>query len=400
MTAAEPEGEREGERGAAREQLPALAERRTQLLAWYRRAHRDLPWRRTRDPYAIWVSEIMLQQTRVETVLAYYDRFLARFPDLFALAAAPLDDVLAAWSGLGYYRRARFLKSAAELLARDAGGRFPRDVAAAVLLPGIGRSTAGAIVSIAYGTRAAVLDGNVKRVLARLAGLAELDGAPLEKRAWPLAEALVDCDAPGDVNQSLMELGATVCLPFAAARCEECPWRDGCRARAAGTVESLPQSRPRAALREETWLVAVVRRGSRFLLRRRPPTGLLHDLFELPAFESGSAAPDEAQCRRLLARALAAQFGGAPQIGDELLLHRQVISNRRVALRAFAVTLDTRPRPPARFATAAELRELAITTATRKIVARLRAEATRTAALSGPARARTSKRPPPPAAAS
>ncbi len=365
----------------------AIAARRAELLAWYRRDHRDLPWRRTRDAYAIWVSEIMLQQTRVETVLSYYDRFLARFPDSFALARAPLDDVLAAWSGLGYYRRARFLKSAAEQLARDADGRFPRDLAAAVRLPGIGRSTAGAILSIAYGTRAAVLDGNVKRVLARLAGFADSDGSPLERRAWPLAEAFVDCDDAGDVNQALMELGATVCLPFAAARCEECPWRSACRARAEATVATLPKSRPRATLREETWLVAVVRRGARFLLRRRPPTGLLHDLLELPAYESGSAAPSAAQCRRSLARELAAQFGGTPRVGNELLLHRQVISNRRVALRAFAVELDTPPRLPARYATPAQLRELAITTATRKIVARI----------SGPARGRASTRPLPPA---
>ena len=193
---------------------------RAELLAWYRRSHRDLPWRRTRDPWAIWVSEIMLQQTRVETVIPYYARFLDRFPTVQELAA---------WSGLGYYRRARFLHAAAKQLARDRGGRFPVDVEGACALPGIGRSTAGAIVSIAFGTRAPVLDGNVKRVLSRLHGLAEPDGPALDKVAWPLAQALVDGDDAGDVNQALMELGATVCLPYAAARCDDCPWKRRCK---------------------------------------------------------------------------------------------------------------------------------------------------------------------------
>ncbi|MBM4014434.1 MAG: A/G-specific adenine glycosylase, partial [Planctomycetes bacterium] len=223
-----------------------LAARRSELLAWYRRAHRDLPWRRTTDPWRIWVSEIMLQQTRVDTVLDYYERFLRRFPDVGTLAAAPVTDVLAAWSGLGYYRRARFLHAGARLVRDRHAGRFPRDVAAARELPGIGRSTAGAIVSIAYGTHAAVLDGNVKRVLSRLLAQDLADGPALERALWPLAEALVDCADAGDVNQALMELGATICLPGSAARCDACPWRARCAARAAGRVAELPRLRPRA----------------------------------------------------------------------------------------------------------------------------------------------------------
>jgi len=357
---------------------------RDELLAWYRRAHRDLPWRRTRDPYAIWVSEIMLQQTRVETVVPYYGRFLGRFPTVRALAAAPLDDVLAAWSGLGYYRRARFLHAAAQQLVRDHGGRFPRDVEGARALPGIGRSTAGAIVSIAYGTRAPVLDGNVKRVLARLHALDAADGAALDAVAWPLAQELVDCDDAGDVNQALMELGATTCLPFEAARCDACPWRRRCKALASRRVAELPVTRQRPALRAETWAVAVARRGDDFLVHRRDPTGLLHDLVEFPTFEIARGAASAARCRDELAARLAERFGVRATPLRELLLHRQVISNRRVTMRVVEVAIAGRPRAPARWLAAAELPSQAITMATRKIAARL----TERGASAPPARSR------------
>ena len=351
-----------------------LPTRRAELLAWYRSGHRELPWRATRDPYRIWVSEIMLQQTRVETVLGYYERFLARFPDVESLASAPLDDVLAAWSGLGYYRRARFLKSAALQLIRDHAGRFPRTVDGAQTLPGIGRSTAGAIVSIAYGARAPVLDGNVKRVLARLFALHEPDGPALERLAWPRALDLVNCDDAGDVNQALMELGATTCLPLGAARCDACPWRGSCAARRRGEVATLPVTRPRAPLRAETWAVAIARKGDAFLIRRRGPTGLLHGLLELPTFEVGGGGTALSACRSTLARELPSATGLDVQVGAELLLHRQVISNRRVTMRAFAVTATGRPRAPARYLSRDEIVELAVTMATRKIVTRLLAE--------------------------
>ncbi len=378
--------------------MAAQDERRDELLSWYRLDHRDLPWRRTRDPYRIWVSEIMLQQTRVETVLSYYERFLTRFPDVGSLAAAPQDDVLAAWSGLGYYRRARFLKTAAETVVRDHASRFPSSVEGACELPGIGRSTAGAIVSIAYGTRAPVLDGNVKRVLARLAGLDEQDGAALEKRAWPLAQRLVDCDDAGDVNQALMELGATVCLPFAAARCEECPWRRSCRARAEDRVAALPRTRPRTALRDETWAVAVARRASRFLVHRRDPVGLLHDLFELPTFELTAAqASSTLRQRAALAAALRTRFNCPFTVGDELLLHRQVISNRRVTMRVFAVSVGERVAPRGRWLTPTALAQLAITMATRKLVAKLaHPPALNAKAKAAAARPRARSRPRPP----
>ncbi|RIK91917.1 MAG: A/G-specific adenine glycosylase, partial [Proteobacteria bacterium] len=182
----------------------AVAPLRDALLAWYRVARRDLPWRRTRDPYAIWVSETMLQQTRVEAVIPYYERFLARFPTVGALASADLDDVLSQWAGLGYYSRARNLKRAAEQVVAEHAGRLPEEPDALQRLPGIGRYTAGAIASIAFDRAAPIVDGNVARVLARLVGLREpIEDAAVRARLWREAERLADGPAPGDLNQAL-----------------------------------------------------------------------------------------------------------------------------------------------------------------------------------------------------
>ena len=192
------------------------------VVAHYRRHRRDLPWRNTRDPYAIWICEIMAQQTRLETMRPYWERWMARFPTVRALARAPLDNVLALWAGLGYYRRARNLHAAARVIVERHGGVFPDDAEAIAALPGIGRYTTGAIASIAFGRRLPVLDGNVRRVLARLSG--ETADAAL----WARAEELVPADAPGDFNQGLMDLGATVCAPR-TPRCGGCPMKGFCR---------------------------------------------------------------------------------------------------------------------------------------------------------------------------
>nr|MDQ3035848.1 A/G-specific adenine glycosylase [Myxococcota bacterium] len=217
-----------------------LNDERAALLRWYDASARDLPWRRTRDPYAIWVSEIMLQQTRVPTALRYYDRFLARFPDAHALAAASEDDVLSMWSGLGYYRRARLLhRGVREVVARY-DGRVPEDAEARRALPGIGRYTAGAIGSIAFDREEALVDGNVARVLARLRGIdTPLGRADTESRLWSEAESLVRGPRPGALNQSLMELGATICTP-SSPRCEHCPVAASCVARATDRTGELP----------------------------------------------------------------------------------------------------------------------------------------------------------------
>ena len=197
---------------------------RSTLLRWYRKNRRDLPWRRTADPYAVWVSEIMLQQTRVETVLPYYARFLERFPDASRLADATEDDVLASWSGLGYYRRARALHQGARVVMERHDGKLPRDPADLRRLPGVGRYTAGAIASVAFGLPEPILDGNVRRVLARIFAVdgVRLGPAAEERELWGLAASLVQGSAPGDLNQALMELGALICTPRAPA-CPACP---------------------------------------------------------------------------------------------------------------------------------------------------------------------------------
>ncbi|MBC7172514.1 MAG: A/G-specific adenine glycosylase, partial [Polyangiaceae bacterium] len=209
---------------------------RSALLEWFDRAQRDLPWRRTLDPYAIWVSEVMLQQTRVETVIPYYERFLTRFPTPAALAEAEEDAVLAAWSGLGYYRRARMLHAGAREVVATYGGAVPEAREARLALPGVGRYTAGAIGSIAFGKPEPIVDGNVARVLSRVRFIETPPGrADTERRLWDEAERLVYGERPGALNQALMELGATVCTP-SSPRCTECPIARACAARSKGAT--------------------------------------------------------------------------------------------------------------------------------------------------------------------
>jgi A/G-specific adenine glycosylase len=244
------------------------------LLSWYDQHRRDLPWRRDRDPYRVWVSEIMLQQTRVAAVLEHYARFLRRFPAVQTLAAAREASVLAAWGGLGYYHRARRMHQAAKLIARERAGVFPPTAEAWSELPGIGRYTAAAIASISFGEPIAVVDGNVERVLLRLFGEAAAKGVP-----WQQAEALLDRDRPGDFNQAMMELGATVCTPR-APQCLLCPLYAFCRTRGVET------SRPQAARHSRQVAYAVVRRDSALLLIQRPPdASLMAGMWELPALD-------------------------------------------------------------------------------------------------------------------
>ena len=256
------------------------------LLGWFRGAARDLPWRRRRTPYRVWVAEIMLQQTTVKAVVPYYLRFVARFPTLRRLAEARPQAVLAAWSGLGYYRRARHLHQAARLVASRHGGRLPRGREALLALPGIGRYTAGAILSIAHRLPEPVLDGNVERVLCRLHGVRGDPRRPaVRRRLWDAARALVLAapEAPGDLNEALMELGAMLCTP-AAPRCGECPVARACAARAGGFQERTPPAARRAPAVALRARLAYVERGGRVLLRRRGATSLMEGLFELPAF--------------------------------------------------------------------------------------------------------------------
>lgn len=266
---------------------PAFAAR---LLAWHKHHGRhDLPWQGTREPYRLWVAEIMLQQTQVAAVIPYYLRFLERFPDIAALAGAPEDEVLRLWSGLGYYSRARNLQRAAQLVAERHGGVFPRGIAEIEALPGIGRSTAAAIAAFAYGTRAAILDGNVKRVLARHFAVAGFPGEKrVEDRLWQLAEEQLPPRNLGRYTQALMDLGATLCTR-AKPRCADCPLASSCRALAQGRVGDFPAPRPaKMGPTRATHMLLLVRNGE-LLLEKRPPSGIWGGLWSLPELADGAS---------------------------------------------------------------------------------------------------------------
>jgi A/G-specific adenine glycosylase len=319
------------------------------ILAFYRLHGRSLPWRRTRDPYAIWICEVMAQQTRLETMTAYWRRWMARFPTVRALAAAPLDDVLAAWAGLGYYSRARNLHAAARLIVAEHGGRFPTSFDALVALPGVGRYTAGAIASIAFGLKVPVVDGNVSRVLSRVHGVAGEDAREL----WRLAGEAVPDDGPGDYNQGLMDLGATVCTPRNPT-CLVCPLADLCVARREGRTAELPgrpaRAEPPTLLVELAWIT----RGGRWLLARRAPRGLYGGLWELPE-----------------AAALGLEPGGEP-----LLEHTQKLTHRTLIYRVRAARLPRLPEvaPPydrLGFHPPQALAELAVSSATAALARKL-----------------------------
>ena len=283
----------------------ALPDVATPLCHWQRvHGRHDLPWQRTCDPYRVWLSEIMLQQTQVATVLGYYERFLQRFPDVQALAAAPLDEVLALWSGLGYYRRARHLHRCAQVVVEQHGGRFPRGSAELATLPGIGRSTAAAIAAFCFGERVAILDGNVKRVLGRvLAFDGDLAQGGAERRLWALASALVPERDVEVYTQALMDLGATRCRAR-APDCADCPLREVCRAHALGEQERYPvKSRRLTRGRRRHLLLWLVHRG-RWWLARRPDDGVWAGLWSLPEGDDEAAlqarlAPWPARVQRL-----------------------------------------------------------------------------------------------------
>jgi A/G-specific adenine glycosylase len=345
----------------------ALAPFRRKLLAWYRVAKRDLPWRHTHDPYRIWLAEIMLQQTRVVAAIPYYERFLERFPTVESLAQAPIEDVLRLWSGLGYYSRARNLHRAAQEIVARHGGRFPRDWSAALALPGIGRYTAAAILSIAYDKPHAVLDGNVARVLARLDAIRGDLRAPDRWRGLEArAQVLLESSAPGDWNQAMMELGATVCLPKAPL-CDACPVRKWCRADALGIAGELPAVRKKSKSVRVTLAAAVFvdpRQRTLLLKSHAAEAALFSHLWQFPAVES------EGDSREALASHLKSKFGlrkaNCEPAGDS----RHSVTFRQIRLAAFVVRVKRLPRlAGAKTPKLTELHQLPISNATRKLAA-------------------------------
>ena len=321
---------------------------RRELLCWFDAHQREMPWRGSRDPYAIWVSEIMLQQTRVTAVMPYFQRWMKRFPTVGALARARQGSVLKLWEGLGYYSRARNLHKAARLVCEEFGGVVPGDMDGLRLLPGVGRYTAGAIASIAFGLVEPVLDGNVIRVLCRLF---RIDTPPRQaatlEELWSLAGKLLCEQRPGDFNQAMMELGAMVCLPKTPS-CASCPLGSHCRARKAGVQASLPIKAAKKPIPHHTIVAGVIRAkrggGEKILIDRRPEAGLLGGLWEFPGgkVEPGETLPDA------LAREIREEVGLAVTVGEEICVVEHAYSHFRITLHAFACELaNPRSRPRA-----------------------------------------------------
>jgi A/G-specific adenine glycosylase len=317
---------------------------RAPLLAWFDVHKRDLPWRRSKDAYGIWVSEVMLQQTQVSTVIPYWRRFLERFPNVHALAAARLSEVLSLWRGLGYYARARHLHRAAKEVVSEHAGVLPSDPQALAELPGFGRYTTGAVASIAFGKELPVVDGNAARVLSRLFAVEGMPGdAKREARLWRLASELVVGERPGDLNQAVMELGALICKPEDPS-CLLCPVRGSCRALRLGKISELPPAKERAPRKHLQLAVAVCRRSGELLLGMREEKGLFGGLWELPCAELSprAGAPQ-------VASALRGTLGASIRMGEELGSVRRTLTHRELTLRLFRVTPRSEPQPTARY---------------------------------------------------
>ena len=314
---------------------------RKHLLAWFRAEARDLPWRRTTDPYLIWLSEIILQQTRVEQGLPYYQRFVEAFPTVQDLAAAGEDAVLKLWEGLGYYTRARNLHKAARRVVEEYGGRLPEKAELLQLLPGVGKYTAGAIASIAFNEHVPVVDGNVKRVLARLLNIDLcVDETEGEQVLWGQAALLVPREAPGDFNQAMMELGARICTPK-APRCSECPVHEQCLARLRGVVEQRPVRRARKKPPHQEIVVAVLEREGRYLIGKRPEGGMLAGLWEFPGGKVEKGESHEAALRRECKE----ELGIDVEVGGLLASVRHAYTHLHVTLNVYRCSIKKgRPR--------------------------------------------------------
>lgn len=355
----------------ATEDLSVIGQR---LLAWYERHRRDLPWRSTRDPYAIWVAEVMLQQTRVESVIAFYERFLLRFPSLEVLAAAPLDDVLKAWEGLGYYGRARHLHKAARQVVEELGGHLPPTPEALLLLPGVGRYTAAAVASIAFGYDAIALDGNLRRVLCRIFSIDDDPGRPKTQRLLEkLALAMLPRGQAGDLNQALMDLGSAVCTPT-SPRCLICPLINCCQAQQEGIQDVIPIRATRTNRPHRDVTAGVIWDGNgHFLITQRPLDGMLGGLWEFPG---GKRRPGEA-LPACLQREIREELAIEIQVGELLCTIEHAFTHFQMTLYAFDCRwLDGIPQCldclDLRWVTLDQLGAFAFPVADQKIIAFLR----------------------------
>ena len=305
------------------------------LLSWYGSHARSFPWRGNPDPYAIWVSEVMLQQTRAETVIPYFERWMKRFPTIEKLASASQQEVLAAWEGLGYYGRARNLHQAAQVVMKESNGRLPEEAHLLRRLPGVGRYSAAAIASIAFGKDEPTLDGNIRRVMARAFNITDdarsKDG---ERKLWQLAAEYLPIGRAGDYNQALMDLGANICTPRSPV-CSSCPLEDVCQARALGVQEQRPVQLPRPAIPHYMVTAAVISRDERVLIACRPSHGLLGGMWEFP----GGKQQDGEDLPSCLRREICEELGSDVVIGALLGIYKHAYTHFRVTLYAFYCTL-------------------------------------------------------------
>jgi len=301
------------------------------ILEWYAINGRKLPWRGNTDPYAVWVSEIMLQQTRVETVIPYFDRWMKQYPTVWELAASNEQEVLSLWEGLGYYSRARKLFKAAGIVIRDYRGELPPDLTSLRSLPGIGPYTAGAIASIAFGMDTATLDGNQKRIFARVFNINESANEPKgEKILWGIAERTLPKGQAGDYNQALMDLGSMICLPRKPL-CMICPVKKSCQAQALGLQEQRPVLRSKGTVPHYTVTAAVMKKRGRILLAKRPAEGLLGGMWEFP----GGKVENDEELETCLVREIQEELGVSIHVGEAFGIYRHAYTHFRITLHAF-----------------------------------------------------------------
>jgi A/G-specific adenine glycosylase len=344
-----------------------------QLLTWYRRNQRSLPWRETNDPYRIWISEIMLQQTQVDTVIPYYHRFLKAFPTVSSLARASLQDVLKAWENLGYYSRARNIHAAARVIVEKFGGRIPENLEEIKTLPGIGQYTAGAILSIAYGHALPAVDGNVRRILCRLFAIRKpVDDAREQKQLQTLAASLIPFKHPGDFNQALMDLGATICKAK-NPDCARCPIANLCQARLHDLQNVLPITRKAPAIPRRQAATAVVRNSKGMLLVvQRPASGLLASLWKLP----GGFIKSDEDAEKSLRHNVKEELGISIQVGKPLASVNHTYTHFRLTLQAYECRLlKGVPKPIGcqnwRWASLTDLKKLPLSKIDRMILAEI-----------------------------